>query len=247
METDSATPSGVGGRLVEESFELLARLRHARVFHPRGLWFTGRLRPGRSFEQYFGGECDVHARLSKALGAPGWLPDAVGLGLRIDLPSGGRWDLALASTPAGRLTRFFAVPVGSWRAATYGSLMAYRFDGGRPWWLFARPDPDQPAAVSLDSLREYTDDHSLSFGLTASRLDGTEEPFADLRLTARSAPPSPDAAIDPTLHHPPGVELSPSVLTRIRRNAYRGSREGRNAEPPEPDSTGAPPPNRPRP
>lgn len=115
--------SGVCGRLVEKSFGVIARLRHARVFHPRGVWFSGRLRAAPEFEPYFGGrECAVHVRMSKALGIPGRLPDGVGLGLRID---------------------------------------------------------------------------------TAS----------------------------PTVHHPAGVALAPAILTALRATAYRGSREGRGAEP----------------
>ncbi|WP_051025096.1 hypothetical protein [Nocardia aobensis] len=218
-------------RLVEESFELVARVRRARVFHPNGLWFSGHLRPAPAFERYFGGgQRDVEVRLSKALGMPGRVPDAVGIGLRVRTP-GGRWDLALASTPTGTLTRFFAIPVPSWRHATYGTLMAYRFDGGAPQWIFARPDADQPADASLATLRDYTTTHGLGFTLTAARLNGPEEPFANLRLTAETAAPPPEDAVDPTLHHPPGVALAPRFITRIRRSAYRGSREGRGAEP----------------
>ncbi|NKY88709.1 phosphodiesterase [Nocardia veterana] len=221
--------SAAGDRLIEESFAGAARLRRARVFHPRGMWFGGRLRAAPGFERYFGeGDREVTARLSKAIGLPGRLPDAVGLGLRVYAESGQRWDFALASTRSGPVTRFVPVPVRSWRAATYGSLLPYRFDGGSPMWVFARPAGSQPADPSLAALRQYSSRADLEFSLTIGSIGGPPQPFADLRLSLESAAPSDDA-IDPTVFHPPGVVLVPHVVTRIRSNAYRGSRAGRGA------------------
>ena len=79
--------TGPATRAVETVFTVLARLRAARAFHPRGALFAGRVEldgPGSPTVAVLGG--GVHpalVRVSKGAGTPGRLPDLLGLAVRL--------------------------------------------------------------------------------------------------------------------------------------------------------------------
>ncbi|MFF0491637.1 phosphodiesterase [Nocardia sp. NPDC004068] len=217
-------------RIVAQTFSALARVRRARVFHPEGLPLTGWLHAvDDDYARLIGArDKPALARMSKATGMPGGIPDALGLAVRVldwqDRP----WDLALATTGTGALGRFVVRPVRSWAQARYGSLMAYSFFGGPPAWVFAEPDSAQPQSVSIQSLCDYRDGHRLGFTLRSSSLLGPERTLAEITLSRpeigeHAAP----GFFDPVLNRPPEVRLLPEAVATLREWAYAGSRDGR--------------------
>jgi hypothetical protein len=82
----------------------------------------------------------VIARVSKAAGTPGALPDIIGLAIRIvpqvDVTTD--WDMLLASAGSGLLGRTIRLrPATSWTGQTMASLMPLHYRRIN-WWLRAR-------------------------------------------------------------------------------------------------------------
>ncbi|MEV6279048.1 phosphodiesterase [Nocardia sp. NPDC051832] len=218
--------------VVENAFGVVARLRGARVFHPDGIYLTGRIRADSEFEHLFGvGEQPVTARLSKGTSMPAGLPDVLGLAFRVPTRDNRPWDFALATTGTGNLTRFLVTPTRGWRNARYGSLLPYRFDSSDATWIFAEPDRAQPDSASLDAMAGYVRENFLTFLLTASSYAKPHRKFAELTLRQDEAVEHPVDYFDPILHCPPGVRMVPDVVSTVRELAYTGSRRGRRQIP----------------
>ncbi len=210
-------------------------IRRARIFHPDGLLAEGsieRLAPadvGLPIPS-----CDVVARVSKAAGTPGALPDAIGLALRIppQADDGAAWDILLASAGSSVLGRAIGLrPVGSWTGNTLTSLMALRYRDVN-WWLRARVLTEVDGlGVSLDSIRRRVEDGEVDVALDQARGRSEFGPVA--RLTLRrlvDAGEGEDVSFDPILNTAPGVQLYPGWLASLRARAYDRSREGRDAD-----------------
>src|SRR4051812_49823019 len=133
---DLADTAGRAGAVL---LAALARLRHAKPMHPRGVVFTAVLdRRALGIGIDWLDETrtdDVLVRLSRGAGLPPRFPDLLGFALR--LPGEPPVDLLLSSAGQGRWAR--RLPVLRRDAATpYGSVMAYRSAAG-PVWLAAVP------------------------------------------------------------------------------------------------------------
>jgi hypothetical protein len=210
-----------------------AAARRRRLFHPDGVLAEGVLeRIAPRGEGLPMNSCDVIGRVSKGVGLRGALPDVAGLAWRIppppDLRSGTPWDVLLASTVPGNIGRVLLAPVAAWSGATFSGLMPLRFRG-RMWWLRARLASviDTPG-LSLDTIRDQIDSAGVEFDIDQAAGASGFLPLA--HLTLRHVDPSnDDIAFDPTLHGNPDVELVPRWLSEFRRQAYRRSREGRDA------------------
>ncbi|WP_431902988.1 hypothetical protein [Amycolatopsis thermoflava] len=132
--------------VVRPVFGALARLRHARVFHPRGVLLRGTLETLAPGELPLPPSGPVVARLSKGAGLPRGMPDILGLALRIPTDDG-PWDLTLASASARVLLR----PARGWRRAVFSSLVPYRVAAGLRWILAEVDGPATPVArIELD-------------------------------------------------------------------------------------------------
>ncbi|MBC7301022.1 MAG: phosphodiesterase [Nocardia sp.] len=219
--------------VVRTAFETGARIRHARVFHPRGIRLAGRFRATPEYEPWFGaGDRAVIARLSKGLGSPVGMPDVLGLAFRVLDRDQHPWDFALASTGRGTLGRFVITPARGWAGACFGSLLPYRFATAPAVWLFAEPlDPDDlPKTASLQQLHDHLDHRVIRFSLTADGLGRPAETVGELDL--RRAEPGEHRTdfFDPVLNRPADVAMIPSVVNRLRESAYTGSRRGRTEE-----------------
>ncbi|WP_280219276.1 phosphodiesterase [Nocardia neocaledoniensis] len=227
---DKKTLTDLPNTLVRTAFETGARVRHARVFHPRGIRLAGRFHATGEFEPWFGaGERAVIARLSKGFGAPGGVPDVLGLAFRVLDHDDHPWDFALATTGRGTLGRFVVTPARGWAGARFGSLMPYRFGGRSPVWVFADPldGHDLPGVASLRALDDHLDHGLLRFTLTA---DGLGHPATTIgELDLRRAEPGEHRTdfFDPVLNRPAGVDLVPRLVNHVREAAYTGSRRGR--------------------
>src|SRR5581483_2850092 len=202
-------------------------IRRRRVFHPIGLIVSGRLErtapPGEGLPAESG---DIEARISKAVGLPGRLPDLIGLALRIPPRAFAAtpWDILMVSAGSGALTRFALHPVTSWRAPM-NTLMPLRYDGDY-WWLRARmTSPLDADGLSLDDI-SHAVERGLEYDLDQACGTGDFAPLATIRLD-KAGDASHDIAFDPTIHSAPDVKLAPEWLTDIRRRAYERSRQVR--------------------
>ncbi len=187
-------------------FRLLARARHARAFHPKGVQTTGEL---RGAEAPFPEQATVTARLSKGAGTGPDMPDVLGLALRVPTESGD-WDLLLSSTGTGRWTRLPPRFVRRWRHAHLGTLAPYRYRGDLVWFM-AVPGHGEPPS---------------RFTIHMSGTDARWRQVAEVVLSPQGAS-APPVAFDPVLNLPPELELAPRWLAVVRRKAYEGSRRGR--------------------
>lgn len=226
----------IGGEL----FRRGAALRQSRFFHPDGVLATGVLeRDAPTGAGLPVPSATVVARISKATGTPGALPDAVGLALRIpaSAPDQGCWDILLASAGSGIVGRALGIrPALRWSGLTMTSLqpLSYR---EQTWWLRARLNtPIDGLGLSLRSIRRQLDGGEIRFELEQARGTAGFHPLAHLVLTGLegTGDAGHDVSFDPTVNTAPGVELRPRWLTRLRADAYRASREGRAATAPTP-------------
>ncbi|MEU0464343.1 hypothetical protein ABZ215_10095 [Amycolatopsis sp. NPDC006131] len=198
--------------VVRPVFGALARLRHARVFHPRGVLLRGTLETLTPGELPLPPSGPVVARLSKGAGLPRGMPDILGLALRIPTDDG-PWDLTLASASARVLLR----PATGWRRTVFSSLVPYRVAAGLRWILAEVDGPDGAALDDVDAV---------TVTCSAAKLTGPATPVARIALDT----PLGDGerpSFDPMLHSPPGARLYPEWLSRLREPAYQGSRAGR--------------------
>ncbi|MGN2638014.1 phosphodiesterase [Nocardia takedensis] len=217
--------------LVKSVFDAGARLRNARVFHPRGVLLSGRFHAAADFVPWFGaGERAVIARLSKGVGTPTGLPDVMGLAFRVLDRDERPWDFALATTGSSTLGRFVITPALGWSGARYGSLLPYRFGDSPATWIFAEPGAGQPDSASLVSMARHLREHPLEFEITARELNSAPRRVGELVLHHAEAHEHRTDFYDPVLNHPDDVELEPRVVARLREFAYQGSRAGRGEQ-----------------
>ena len=151
---------GAGG-LVAVPLAALARWRDGKPMHPRGAVFDavlerhGASRPwGVPFLDTTGTE-GVVVRLSRGAGLPAWLPDLLGLAVRLGGEDGAPVDLLLSSTGRGRLTRVLPA-LRRDTASAYCSIMAYRSVAGS-LRIAALPTtdgvPSDPAPLAAAAVR----------------------------------------------------------------------------------------------
>ncbi|MBO0681007.1 phosphodiesterase [Mycolicibacterium sp. S2-37] len=209
--------------------ELGAAIRHRRLFHPSGVLVRGRIErvapAGEGLPMESG---DVIGRISKGVGLPRATPDVAGLAWRTQTDAG-PWDVLLASTGGGGLSRVLLRPAASWGDAFFSSLMPFGYNGGT-WWVRARltTELDVPG-LSLDAITGSVARGELAFDVEQAAGTGEFRPLARLSFT-EVVPPDRDLSFDPTLNSAPGVDLLPGWLTTFRRSAYKRSRQGRDAE-----------------
>lgn len=203
-------------------------LRHRKIFHPAGIVAAGtleRIAPAQTGVPL--GSGPVTARVSKAIGLPGSLPDITGLAWRMSTEGHRSWDLLLASVAGGALSRVLLRPIGSWSEATFSTLMPLKVDGAA-WWVRARiTTPIADRGLSLDVIARLVADGGLSVLVEQARGAADFQPLAQLTLDELTPR---EMSFDPIRNDAPGVELMPGWLTDLRRAAYRRSREGRAGE-----------------
>lgn len=215
-------------------FQWGAALRGRKVFHPTGVLTTGSLQRTAPANQGLPvPSSKVVARISKAVGMPGAVPDAVGLALRIapQLHSENPWDVLLVSAGSGPLTRIVGLrPVTSWSSQTLTSLMPLRYQDTN-WWVSARITTEiDGRGLSLDDVRDAVRTGGIELQLEQARGTGDFAPLARLTLDEIADSESEaDFSFDPVRNTAPGVALYPGWLAGLRKSAYEKSREGRDA------------------
>ncbi|ORB87790.1 phosphodiesterase [Mycobacterium kansasii] len=220
--------------IVARPFQWGSAIRGSRIFHPVGVVAAGSI--GRIAPPSDGlpvPSSDVVARVSKAGGTPGSLPDFIGLALRITPPQADAtpWDILLVSAGSGVLSRALALrPVASWTGQSMSTLMPLRYRA-QYWWLRVRILSDiNGFGLSLDRVEERIDHGGIEMALDQACGRSNFEKVAHLTLTSVIGPgPGNDVSFDPVVNTAPGVRLSPGWLADLRGRAYARSRDGRDA------------------
>ncbi|WP_396878772.1 phosphodiesterase [Mycobacterium sp. SMC-2] len=220
--------------LVALPFQWGSAIRGKRLFHPVGVLAEGFIeRVAPAGEGLPISSSDIVARVSKASGTPGALPDFIGLAFRVTPSHGtGPWDILVVSSGSGMLSRALALrPAISWSGQTLTTLMPLHYRGDN-WWLRARiiSDIDGPG-LSLDGVRKRLEHDTIQVSLDQACGRGDFTPLGRLTLTRAIDPErARDVAFDPVVNTAPGLSLHPRWLADLRARAYRRSRHGRDAD-----------------
>jgi hypothetical protein len=209
-------------------------IRGKRFFHPIGVLAEGvveRIAPAGNGLPI--PSSDVVARVSKAIGTPGALPDFIGLAVKVKpgQSEATPLDILLVSAGSSVLGRMLALrPVVSWSGQAMTTLMPLHY-AGRYWWLRARIVSEiDGLGVSLDDVRERIEHGGIELVLDQACGRGDFERLARLTLTSVvDGRASADVSFDPVVNTPPGLELGPAWLADLRARAYQRSRAGRDA------------------
>lgn len=220
--------------LVALPFQWGSALRGKRLFHPIGVLADGFIeRVAPAGEGLPIASSEVVARLSKAGGTPGALPDFIGLAVRVTTPRGtGPWDILVVSSGSGVLSRALALrPATSWSGQTLTTLMPVHYQGDN-WWIRARIVTEiDGLGLSLDGVRKRLEDGDIEVSLDQACGRGDFTPLATLTLTGVVDPDGArDVSFDPVMNTAPGLSLHPRWLADLRARAYRRSRHGRAAD-----------------
>ena len=215
--------SGPLDPIVRTVFRVLARVRGARVVHPRGLTFRGRVDVAGDGPLPTGDRpCTV--RLSKSVGLPGRLPDVLGLALRVE-GDGAPVDV-LVSSCAGHdaLRRFVLWPAASWRGVRMTTLLPYASRAGERVMVLLTVDEHGTGSADLGAVAAGLPLH-LGVRVTGRRGD------AQTGRLVLTGPVVDDVSFDPVLNPPAGWRLVPGWISSVRATAYVRSRAGRGAPP----------------
>lgn len=220
--------------LASAPFRWGSAIRQRRVFHPDGVLANGYIERVAPVDAGLPvPSSNIVARVSKAVGTAGALPDIIGLALRIEPQAylTTEWDILLASAGSGVIGRAVGLrPVTSWTGKTLTSLAPLRYRGIN-WWLRARITTQiDGLGVSLNSVRHQLEHGEIDVQLDQARGASQFRPLAHVKLAGVFTPQSDDdVSFDPVLHTAPGVQMYPSWLADLRARAYDRSREGRDA------------------
>ncbi|KAA1251324.1 phosphodiesterase [Mycobacterium simiae] len=216
-------------------FQWGSALRNSRIFHPAGVVAAGRIeRVAPASKGLPLPSSEAVARLSKAAGTPGAVPDFIGVAIRVMLPQAEAtpWDILLVSAGSGVLGRALALrPVTSWTGHSMSTLMPLHYRG-EYWWLRARIVTDiTGSGLSLEHVRAQLDDGGIEVDLDQAHGRSNFQHLARLTLTnIFDAGSGDDISFDPVVNTAPGVRLAPRWLADLRGRAYARSRHGREAD-----------------
>lgn len=221
--------------LVALPFQWGSAIRGKRLFHPVGVLAEGFIErdapPGEGLPIP---SSEIVARVSKASGTPGALPDFIGLAFRVTPSPDAKtpWDILVVSSGSGVLSRALALrPAISWNSQTLTTLMPLHYQGNN-WWLRARILSEiDGLGLSLDSVRKRLENDTIEVSLDQARGSGDFTPLGRLTLTGlMDAKRAHDVSFDPVINTAPGLSLHPRWLADLRARAYKRSRHGRDAD-----------------
>jgi hypothetical protein len=232
------------------AFGAVARVRHRKPLHPRGLVVPvslvrhGLPEPvGAAWVDEPGAD-EGAARISRSAGLPDGWPDVWGLALRVDAaqsPSGVA-DLMLATSFPGLATRH-ALALRRGLRAPLSCVLPYRTASGR-LLMIGVPGRTPELPSHRDELAGHLSRHRLTLTLAVAQEGSGWRPFGTLTLggavlgtgDGRDGPEDgthdgrADVSFEPVLNPLPGLVL-PEPLATIRSRSYAGARAGREADP----------------
>jgi hypothetical protein len=221
--------------LAAKPFQWGSAIRRARSFHPDGVIAEGSIeRVAPAGEGLPIESSPVVARVSKAVGTPGPLPDFIGLAVRITRrdATAKPWDILFVTAASGVLSRAVALrPALSWSQQTMTTLMPLRYQDAN-WWLRARIETEiGGVGLSLDGVAERVERGGIAITIDQARGARDFTRVAQVELTGVAHPwPGDDVSFDPVVNTGPGLQLYPGWLADLRGRAYRRSRVGRDAQ-----------------
>jgi hypothetical protein len=253
--TSSHPVRGAAASVASAAFDAVARLRHRKPLHPRGLVVPARLvrhglsEPvGASWLDEPGSDEGI-ARISRSAGFPDGWPDVWGLAVRLDPPlaASGVADLMLATSFSGRVPRHVLALRRGLRAPLTCVLPYRTQSGGMVMIGVAEPSPELPG--HQEQLAAHLARHHLTLTLAAAAQGHAWQPFGTLTVGGAvlgtgngrdderddeaqgdASHGDADVSFEPVLNPLPGLEL-PEPLATIRSRAYAGARAGRRADP----------------
>jgi hypothetical protein len=212
---------------VEKAFDLLARVRSAPAFHPRGRLYDAVLELDSEAPLPVG-DRPALVRLSRGAGLPDRVPDFLGVAVRIDSDANEHVDFLCTSTVgADGWGRWLIAPARRWAGTQLTTLMPWEAGEQRRLVLLRVAD-DRLRTASPD----IPDSLPVTFALLVVDEGGAPVQEGTLTLTAPSPTDPATVAFDPLLHAPAGWRVGPRWLAWIRESAYVGSRAGRGADDP---------------
>jgi hypothetical protein len=138
-------------------FGAVSRLRRAKSLHPRGAVYEARLAvdgaphaPGASTLLSTPGERAAIVRVSRSLGLPAWLPDLIGLAVRIPdaYGPGADQDFLLVTSVDRPVLHHIFVPAKDPQARVYSSSLPYRA-GDERFLVGALPEGEDRFALAV--------------------------------------------------------------------------------------------------
>ena len=244
--TSSHPVRGAAASAASAAFEAVARARHRKPLHPRGLVVPARVvRHGLTEPVGVAwldepGSDDGVARISRSAGFPGGWPDVWGLALRVDSsasPSGVA-DLMLATSFAGRAARH-ALALRRGLRAPLTCVLPYRTLTGR-LVMIGIPERSPELPSHRNALSAHLAGHRSTLTLAAAIGESDWRPFGTVTLGGEvlgtgdgrehGNDAEADVSFEPVLNPLPGL-LLPEPLASIRSRAYAGARAGRDADP----------------
>jgi hypothetical protein len=222
----------VVGAALAVVFDGVARLRHGKPIHSRGIVARAVVkRVGSTYGRWGvpwldepGTDVGI-VRFSRAAGLPAPAPDVLGLALRLEAV-GTQHDLLLASTGMRPGSRHVLFPRRHALRTLYGSLLPYDA-AGRRVLIAAVPEAGAPCGVSDADVARAFVTGSRTFRLMVATLLGDWMPFAEVTL-ARDDDDVLDVpvAFDPVLNPLPDLPLA-QPFRSLREPAYRAARRAR--------------------
>ncbi|MCW2923119.1 MAG: hypothetical protein JWM98_523 [Thermoleophilia bacterium] len=209
--------------LVEHAFERASNLRGRRIFHPRGVAWQLDLRRVAPAERLpdipllRAARATGVARLSRGLGLPTWLPDAIGLAVRIDVDGAPAQDLLLVSSLDGPLLNRVIRPAWARPGLVLSSILPMEVEG-RALWFGARLGAVATGGPGGGPAMEFE-------LLVARRLDRFHT-WATGRVTGTLPAAEAEALRFDPWRCTDGVRPA-GLVNRTRPAAYLGSRRGR--------------------
>lgn len=221
---DAAVAAGAGaGRVLAGLFGTVARVRHDRPLHPRGVTYEAELTVtggGRTGVSVLDEPGTHHAtlRVSRAVGLPPRLPDVYGIALRLGPGTSTPADLLFATTGRSAVGRFVLQPRTHLGSASLTTLLPLRSPAGP---LVLRLAADGEPSVAEGSLP-----HRMVLSCAVGT--GSWRQVGMVHVGPESTAGEDAERHDPLVHQLPGTEQYP-LVRRLREPAYLAAR--RNAEP----------------
>jgi hypothetical protein len=207
------------GRALAAATGALARLRHRRPIHTRGVLLDATLVVAEDEAGAVAvpqGRTDALARLSLSAGMPRGVPDVVGVAVRWT-EDGAPQDVLFSSSGSGRLTRYVLAPRRALLGGWFSTVMPLRSPHG-PVVLALRPDRATTRARGVVTLEI----------LEATPL-GPWHRFGALELHGPARDPrdgdDPGVRFDPTLDAPRRLGTY-GWEDRLRAPGYAAARDG---------------------
>lgn len=230
-------------------FAVLHLFRHPRPIHSRGLVLRGEVRrtgatvpsgiawiddhdapmpdgSGIPRSDAPGGSVPVRARVSRSVGLPSWLPDVIGLALRVDI-DGRPADIELSSSARGVPGRFLLAPRWSASGAIFSTLLPYRGDAG-PVLVSALSSAPDTLPAKLTDLRRELAARPWRLTLAFATPSGPWHPFADVILRADDDQDDADLRFDAVRRSLPGAGWYRWIRV-LREPSYRLVQDGRTS------------------